>query len=715
VSVLEFTNKCSTNPDPATREEAAAETGPTPSYPDDRGSRAWDVLGLLALAAALVSLEARQPYYFTQDDALVVEAPWRLVGCRSLWQGQFPEYNPYNMFGEPMASTGCGSFTYPPTYMAYAAARHLLGNEYLVGDVFVVLHLVAGFAAMRWFCGELGLRKATANLAGLSFVLSGSFLIMGRSWISFVPTVVWLPVLGWGVLRLDRGPVGWGWILTMGLTIGLAFHVGFPQNPAFGCGFFVAAVVYLAMVRPWPIRRVLTAVSALLVGAATALPLLYVQYRWMRGTDRSMAPDAGIGDLLPGMILPYPLFRGYHPCGWGTPDHETIGGSLVFFGGLFAFLALVDGVALILTRPRRRDAWAGRVWLVCAVLACWLALGDGNLLWTLGKRVPIAGNLFRYPFRLLPFVVFFTVVAGALTLDRFLEGARRRTAWETGITLAALAVLGSHVGHATASFYSYGFRPYPMLPAAMGPVRSDAATGKARLLASYYDRSTDRDYGLALGHELPSVYGLPAFHGYNPLLDSHELYRSVLVALRKSPRESARAYGIGWFVISTDRPPILCGNPFAHGMELYSKFRPICRSLAGDLTPVADTGAVRLARLPDVAPLAFNGRRPDCPLAIRYRGDGLDVDVSSSRRGDLITVNFLCYPDIRLYADGKPIACRPDHWLRITTVLPDAAKVLAVRYESPWGTGVLISLGPLGAAVVVARLAREPGRPPFVS
>ena len=183
------------------REEAAAETGPTPSYPDDRGSRAWDVLGLLALAAALVSLEARQPYYFTQDDALVVEAPSRLVGCRSLWQGQFPEYNPYNMFGEPMASTGCGSFTYPPTYMAYAAARHLLGNEYLVGDVFVVLHLVAGFAAMRWFCGELGLRRATANLAGLSFVLSGSFLIMGRSWTNFVPMVVWLPVLGWGVLR----------------------------------------------------------------------------------------------------------------------------------------------------------------------------------------------------------------------------------------------------------------------------------------------------------------------------------------------------------------------------------------------------------------------------------------------------------------------------------------------------------------------------------
>ena len=76
---------------------------------------------------------------------------------------------------------------------------------------------------------------------------------------------------GLGGAALDRGPVGWRWILTMGLTIGLAFHVGFPQNPAFGCGFFVAAVVYLAMVRPWPIRRVLTAVSALLVGAATAL------------------------------------------------------------------------------------------------------------------------------------------------------------------------------------------------------------------------------------------------------------------------------------------------------------------------------------------------------------------------------------------------------------------------------------------------------------
>ena len=361
MSLLEFTNKCSTNPDPAT-EEAAAETGPTPSYPDDRGSRAWDVLGLLALAAALVSLEARQPYYFTQDDALVVEAPSRLVGCRSLWQGQFPEYNPYNMFGEPMASTGCGSFTYPPTYMAYAAARHLLGNEYLVGDVFVVLHLVAGFAAMRWFCGELGLRRATANLAGLSFVLSGSFLIMGRSWTNFVPMVVWLPVLGWGLLP---GPG----------TGGLAMdpHDGAYDRPGLPCWLSPEPSFRLRVLRRG--RRVSGHGAAVAdpegldggIGSARRrrhgppAPLRAVPLDG--GTDRSMAPDAGIGDLLPGMILPYPLFRGSHPCGWGTPDHETIGGSLVFFGGLFAFLALVDGVALILTRPRRRDAWAGRVWL----------------------------------------------------------------------------------------------------------------------------------------------------------------------------------------------------------------------------------------------------------------------------------------------------------------------------------------------------------------
>jgi hypothetical protein len=177
VPVLEVPAPSPSNPDPTPWGEVAAETEPTPLL-EDRGSKGWDVLGFLVLAAALVVLEARQPYYFTQDDALVLDVPCRLVGCRSLWQGQFPEYNPYNMFGEPMASMGFGSFTYPPTYMAYAAARHLLGNEYLVTDVFVVLHLVAGFAAMRWFCGELGLRRATANLAGLSFVLSGSFLIM---------------------------------------------------------------------------------------------------------------------------------------------------------------------------------------------------------------------------------------------------------------------------------------------------------------------------------------------------------------------------------------------------------------------------------------------------------------------------------------------------------------------------------------------------------
>ena len=66
--------------------------------------RVWDVVGVAFLAAAFAWLETTQPFYFTQDDVLVTELPGILVGCRGVWDGHFPSYNPYGAgfaIGEP--------------------------------------------------------------------------------------------------------------------------------------------------------------------------------------------------------------------------------------------------------------------------------------------------------------------------------------------------------------------------------------------------------------------------------------------------------------------------------------------------------------------------------------------------------------------------------------------------------------------------------------
>src|ERR1019366_3556681 len=121
--------------------------GPTACIPSwDRG---WNVAGWLGLIGGFIGLEVMQPYYFTQDDALVGELPGILLGCRSLWQGTFPDWNPYVFLGAPLATIGFWAITYPPQLLSYAIARHLLGNEFATMEVFAALHLVVGFWAMR--------------------------------------------------------------------------------------------------------------------------------------------------------------------------------------------------------------------------------------------------------------------------------------------------------------------------------------------------------------------------------------------------------------------------------------------------------------------------------------------------------------------------------------------------------------------------------------
>src|SRR4029077_16388683 len=105
--------------------------------------------GWLFLIGGFAALEWMQPYYFTQDDALVGELPGVLLGCRSLWEGTFPDWNPYVFMGAPLATIGFWAITYPPQLLAYAVARHVLGNEFATLEVFAALHLLAGFLAMR--------------------------------------------------------------------------------------------------------------------------------------------------------------------------------------------------------------------------------------------------------------------------------------------------------------------------------------------------------------------------------------------------------------------------------------------------------------------------------------------------------------------------------------------------------------------------------------
>jgi hypothetical protein len=677
--------------------DAILADAPGETLSSPRRNWAWFLAGFLLLGASLFLLEWRQPYYFTQDDALACELPGLLVGCRGVWAGVWPNYNPYSLMGAPLANLGLYSLTYPPTYLAYAIARHVLVNEYATLEVFAVLHLAVGYAVTFGLVRQMRASGAGAAIVALSTVLSGSSLIMGRCWPAFVPLVVWLPILAWGLVRLRRGPVGWLWTAAMGGAMGATFHVGFPQLSLTVAGFFAVAVAVLVLLGEVPLRRAYHALPALLVGVGLALPIALPQVH----AAETMGPRGGVGAGLPFpdawlcMIAPYPLGQAEHPNHWGTFDREYMG-QLYFFGTLLGVLFFANALALFTSRFRWSQ-WRGQIWLFAALFTLLLMAGDAGWLWALLRRLPITSRITSHPFRLLPFFVLFASLAGGLVLERMLRLSTRRGTWELILGVAVGGLLLYHVALARPSFYTYAFQPGAPLPAEMNSILEPTNAPTGRLMAWSPLRSTHPASAIALSNALPSVYGIPAFHGYDPVVENTFPFTAAAAGFRATPLEAARAYGIRWHLTVRELGPVRSVTPDVYLMEekppfeeAYDVLKPL------KLPAVYESGPVLLTELDGVDPLAFAEGHPDQPLPLRMNAAGLDVEVGAAG-GEATIVNFLWRPEMQATVDGAPIPCNHDEWLRMRVEVPLGGKKLELRYAPDWSRGLLYG----GAAVLL--------------
>ena len=679
----------------------AGESAPPP------GGRGWDAVGVLFLAGGLATLEARQPYYFTRDDVAVAEVPVYVFGLRSVWAGAVPEYDPFLHLGSAHASTGMMQFTYLPSYLAYAAARHGLGDDLLFAEVSAVLHLVAGYGLTRLLARRVGMGPLPGVLVALSFAFAGAVLIMGRSWHTFVATAVWMPALALSLAALSTGRVGWAWVVGTGAAVGGYFHAGFAQNAAFGCGFLLLGVGYQWAAGRVPGRQAVLLGPALLVGAGLAAPNLVQQVQMMSGVSRGYSAHPGCGNMVSAALVPFPLVRDADLSRWIQMDRDRAG-HVAFFGGLFAWLAVAEGAAL-LTAAARTD-WRRQVWLFLAAAAFVLSLGEAGYVWQLGGSLPVVESLFRVPFRMLPFLALFTCLAGGLVLDRLLRRAgSRRT--EAVVGAVAVGLLGYHVLMATASFFAYTYPPYPPLPPVLEPLAADTGAFRTRFLTVTSRQSRDPLHAHGLGQDLNVVYRLPTVDGYVPISEN-ATYLAAYERLLADPLPAARAYGVGWVIVATDPTP---AN--SHALCPWGEYVPNGRvgmKLLPLLPPPTAGDGVRVYRVPGAAPLAFAAGKPADPLPMTAGGFGLKVDVSGVPAGDAVTANFLWYPQIRAELDGRPVDAAPDEWNRIRVPLDRPAKELAVRYVPNWGKGVLVGGGLIAVALVLTGLLLRADRPATV-
>src|SRR5260370_37533024 len=194
---------------------------------EERRSTLVPFLGFVLAVAPLTFLEWRDHYYFPQDDNFAI-GPVAIAALRGAFSHVFPTWNPYQFLGQPTSVQSMYALTYPPTYVFFAIL-HWLGRDNLYLETFTVAHISLGYWATYWAGRSLKLRPVLAVAASISFTLSGTALMISRSYATMSPLLFWTPLLIVAAERLRRSPIGLKWTATTGLALGYIRHSDHAQ------------------------------------------------------------------------------------------------------------------------------------------------------------------------------------------------------------------------------------------------------------------------------------------------------------------------------------------------------------------------------------------------------------------------------------------------------------------------------------------------------
>ncbi len=657
---------------------------------------AWAAVALVLTVIGFACLELKSPMFFSHDDNFLGLGPAVMYGCRALFSGVIPAWNPFQGGGEPIAE--CGTpITYLPLYLAYGISRYLLGNEFLFVEVTVFFSLLLAVTGGFWAGRKWGLSPALACAVGLSFTFSGFLIVTSRSWMSFTTMSAWIPLIfGCCAPALLRN-ASWKWALGTGAVLGCAFHAGFSQLWAYAILFESIIIMSLFLCGAISFRKMCWNIPAVLIAVAIALPLAWVQVDFARDVLRNFASNAGemrgipwkalLAILVPppGISMAHPIFDQQDQVGYGVYYYS---GAVFSWGCVFLLASL-----LVVRWPRR--TYARNIILLLAVLALLVSLGSNSPIpaskWI--TSLPWFAK-FRQPWRHFVFLVFFSSLAGALFYERLSIGLRHRKLVQSSIAVAAIALVGAGLA---VDIPTWNKRPCPVYPP-LSPrinavIRDMPAKFPQRVVPWTRQKELTTwfktpDFPNALVGFMPSVYEVLSLSRYNTITWFHSFSRPIFNRFNSDPMKAWRAYGVQWIICRPKLPPL--------NDKLFQRWPSGIRIGIGDYT---------LVELTDPAPLAFAMGSKRAPLPVSFSAKGAVVQLPSPTPArEQVVINILGWPRFRAYADKKPVSWTADEWGRVLVSLPAGTETLEMVYEPPWGKGfglgalfLVLALGLSGA------------------
>jgi hypothetical protein len=649
---------------------------PALSSPSQWSRRIWLFAGLLLLIAALIFLEFRQPYYFTEDDDMSQFLPGILLALRGS-AAVFPSWNPYQFLGSPNSSIGTYALTYPPTWFSYWFAKSLLHNENATIDVFVILHLLVAYAVIYWLIRREDVRPALATLGALCCTLSGWALIVGRSWYYMTPVFVWMPLLIICLRTACRQRLSWKWIVGCGLTIGVYAHAGNVQMWAYSILLLGFAAVLMLWTRVLPSRALTALTLSFLLGLIIAAPLLVPQWLATRHVSRIMW-DGNVLHGLPSLFVPVSIIETPHPFP-GDAMYRPYIGEMYYSGTFFCLIVPPLLFFLIFLRWGRRVV-AQNLWFLCAMLSLLLALGNAGMAWVLLQHVP-GFNKFNLAFKFFQLFQIFIVLAGALVWERLLRRWRFGFRAEFATAAVVVALLAHHCFLALPAFYTYGFKPYPSPdPTIAERLQPRDHRDYPRLFVYGAKASTDPGFFQSRQHQWAQLSGFFTLGGYDPLVSEDPAYKKIDDKIVSQSADTFRQYGVRYLIIF-DRP--------------WPKWLKVPANL------VYTSGKTTMWELPPAKPMLWADADPNRALPVTFDARGADLDTSELPQGGWVTLNMLRRPEIFADAGNQPLTVVADSWNRIHIQVPPHTSRVRVRFTPAWKLGFAVS-GVLACLMLLA-------------
>jgi len=654
----------------------------------------WFIVGLNFLFACITFLEIKQPFFFTQDDNYQQFLPTLIQSCRSFFEGIFPTWNPYQQLGSPTFSIGVYALSYPLTYFSYFLAHFIFKNEFLTIEIFSIIHLFLGYIATWVLLKKIGFISFLSTLGSLCFILSGFFLIVGRSWYYMIPTAVWLPLIILSLLSLKTTSSYFKWVLNTGLIIGLYFHSGNIQMWTYGMMFFFIIIFLFIFSRQLYLKKALLVIPALLLGLSIAAPLLFPMMKAMSNTFRVVS-SGSYGNIAHGffaMIFPFPIATANGSFASWTNIHSELIGHIYYSGTFFTLLGFsalffLSG-ALIIFKGYflGKKLLTENIWLFCAGIAFIFAIGKYGIIWTIVSNLPIF-NKFQIPLKFLPFVTLFLIMGGGSIFMRFLSITNFSQYYKIGSIFFIFGALLYHIALPLPSFYTYKSIPYPSPSKKLIKLLDDTNSTTTRMIPflPMNEKDISMNSNILMFWNFSSIYSIHSLDGYDPLVESTPETNFMKQKIQNDPLNAIREYGVRWILIYNQDSAYY---PLKRGVGLVESVMSgqlLMKILLKHAKKTITLPEGSIWELDHYSPMAFLSDNQKRAFKYSFSGNVLNIFTTNiSDSASTLTANLLWRPDmIARDNQNRVLNSKPDIWGRMKIDIPYTTNIIKIKYEPP--------------------------------